>query len=124
MNDKIIQLNNLSNEEVRAFYSICEALIFPSLEEGFGWPIAKAQACGCLVATTNRKPMTEVGGKAAIYITPENPEEAAEIIKQSIENEAIISKHSLENAKRFSNSVMTNSYIENYNKICKKINNV
>jgi glycosyltransferase involved in cell wall biosynthesis len=117
MNNQIIQLNDLSNEEIRAFYSMSETLLFPSLEEGFGWPIAEAQACGCLVVTSNRKPMTEVGGNAAIYIDPENPIEAAEIIKEKIQLKAISPKDSIENAKRFSNSAMINSYLESYNKI-------
>jgi glycosyltransferase involved in cell wall biosynthesis len=43
-------------------------LLFPSLDEGFGWPIAEAMASGSLVITTNRAPMNEVGGTAAFYI--------------------------------------------------------
>lgn len=57
-----------SNEEVKAAYSLAEALIFPSIAEGFGWPIAEALACGCLVITSAIPPMTEVGGNAAFYI--------------------------------------------------------
>jgi glycosyltransferase involved in cell wall biosynthesis len=43
-------------------------LLFPSLAEGFGWPIAEAMACGCPVLTTGEAPMTEVGGDAARYL--------------------------------------------------------
>jgi glycosyltransferase involved in cell wall biosynthesis len=43
-------------------------LLFPSLAEGFGWPIVEAMACGCPVLTTGEAPMTEVGGEAARYI--------------------------------------------------------
>jgi glycosyltransferase involved in cell wall biosynthesis len=43
-------------------------LIFPSLAEGFGWPIIEAQACGCTVITTGDAPMSEIGGPAAIYL--------------------------------------------------------
>jgi glycosyltransferase involved in cell wall biosynthesis len=42
--------------------------IFPSLSEGFGWPIAEAQACGCPVLTTDAAPMNEVGGNVVTYI--------------------------------------------------------
>ena len=49
-------------------YSGAAILLFPSLSEGFGWPIAEAMACGCPVITTNLAPMTEVGGDAAFYI--------------------------------------------------------
>ncbi|WP_299319686.1 glycosyltransferase family 1 protein [uncultured Maribacter sp.] len=42
--------------------------VFPSLEEGFGFPIIEAMAAGCPVLTTNKAPMNEVGGSAAIYL--------------------------------------------------------
>lgn len=69
-----------SDAWIRAAYAQAEALIFPSLDEGFGWPILEALAQGCLVFTTNRRPMTEVGGTAARYFDPENPSEAAGVI--------------------------------------------
>lgn len=66
-------LAGLTNEQVCAAYSAARLMIFPSLAEGFGWPIAEAMACGCLVLTTNEPPMTEVGGEAAFYI-PRRPD--------------------------------------------------
>ena len=65
-------LSGLSNKQVCAAYSAARLLLFPSLAEGFGWPIAEAMACGCLVLTTGEAPMTEVGGDAAFYI-PSRP---------------------------------------------------
>ncbi len=64
----IIFLSGISNEQVCAAYSLASLLLFPSIAEGFGWPIAEAMACGCLVLTTNEAPMSEVGGGAAYYI--------------------------------------------------------
>lgn len=54
---------------VRHGYAGASLMLFPSLAEGFGWPIAEAMACGCPVITTDEAPMTEVGGVAAIYIS-------------------------------------------------------
>lgn len=65
-------LVNLSNPQVCAAYSAARLLVFPSIAEGFGWPIAEAMACGCPVITTDEAPMTEVGGNAAVYI-PRQP---------------------------------------------------
>lgn len=69
-------LAGLTNEQVCAAYSAARLMIFPSLAEGFGWPIAEAMACGCPVLTTGEAPMTEVGGKAAFYI-PRRPDSQA-----------------------------------------------
>lgn len=64
-------LSGLDDHYVRLAYSGASLFLFPSLAEGFGWPIAEAMASGCVVLTTGRAPMTEVGGKAAFYIEPD-----------------------------------------------------
>jgi glycosyltransferase involved in cell wall biosynthesis len=53
---------------LEALYATAQVLLFPSLAEGFGWPIAEALACGCPVLTTGEAPMTEVGGLHAHYL--------------------------------------------------------
>jgi glycosyltransferase involved in cell wall biosynthesis len=60
-------LVGLTDHEVCAAYNLTNLLLYPSLEEGFGWPVAEAMACGALVLTTGRAPMTEVGGDAVEY---------------------------------------------------------
>jgi glycosyltransferase involved in cell wall biosynthesis len=59
---------NVSNRVLQAAYSYAHALLFPSLAEGFGWPLAEAQACGCAVLTTDEPPMSEVAGSTAFYL--------------------------------------------------------
>lgn len=66
-------LGRVDNEVLRALYSMARAFLFPSLAEGFGWPIVESQACGCLVITTNEAPMTEIGGPVARYIARLQP---------------------------------------------------
>lgn len=66
--DSIYYLTDKDNEFIKYAYAGASLLLFPSLAEGYGWPIAEAMACGCPVITTNEAPMTEVGGEAAVYI--------------------------------------------------------
>lgn len=61
--------SNITDEELRITYRAASVLIFPSLEEGFGWPVAEAMASGCPVITTRKAPMTEVGKDHCFYIS-------------------------------------------------------
>ena len=58
----------LHTDVLEALYSHAAMLLFPSLAEGFGWPILEAMACGCPVLTTGEAPMSEVGGSVASYL--------------------------------------------------------
>jgi glycosyltransferase involved in cell wall biosynthesis len=66
--DDIHFITDLPDDYINSAYSGASCLLFPSLDEGFGWPIIEAMASGCLVITTNKAPMNEVGGMAAYYI--------------------------------------------------------
>jgi glycosyltransferase involved in cell wall biosynthesis len=65
---KVHFLIGLTNEQINAAYSHARVLLYPSLEEGFGWPVVEAMASDCPVITTNLAPMTEVAGEAARLI--------------------------------------------------------
>ncbi|RZI54259.1 MAG: glycosyltransferase [Pseudomonas sp.] len=49
-------------------YSATTVLLFPSIAEGFGWPIVKAMASSCTVITTGEALMTEVVRNAGVLI--------------------------------------------------------
>jgi glycosyltransferase involved in cell wall biosynthesis len=109
-----IAVENPENAQLRALYGGAEALIFPSLEEGFGWPILEAQACGCPVAVADRAPMNAVGGEAAILIDPANPAGAAAAIVRGLEDGERLRLGSLRNAERFGRGRMIEGYIDAY----------
>jgi glycosyltransferase involved in cell wall biosynthesis len=94
----VLEAVGLSNEHLQALYSCALALLFPSLEEGFGWPILEAQACGCPVVTTDRAPMSDVAGGAAILIDPAKPDAAARTIADALQNTTRLRSEGLRNA--------------------------
>ncbi len=71
--ERIISIVKPSHELLRALYSGCEAFMFPSFSEGFGWPAIEAQACGAPVIASNLAPMPEVSGEAALFADPYKP---------------------------------------------------
>jgi glycosyltransferase involved in cell wall biosynthesis len=58
----------LADAELRSAYSGAIALVYPSLYEGFGLPIAEAMACGCPVITCRTSSIPEVAGDSALYV--------------------------------------------------------
>jgi glycosyltransferase involved in cell wall biosynthesis len=46
------------------------ALVYPSLYEGFGFPVLEAMACGTPVVTSDVSALPEVAGDAAILVSP------------------------------------------------------
>lgn len=62
-------------------YKNARGLVFCSLQEGFGMPILEAMDFGVPVITSNRAPMNEVAGNAAILVDPENTSQIADAMK-------------------------------------------
>jgi glycosyltransferase involved in cell wall biosynthesis len=114
--------SGVDNKALAALYSGAEMLLFPSLEEGFGWPIIEAQACGCRVLTTAREPMTEVGGAAAFYLADPNDATAGAaevemILAQGDSRRAAAVRAGIENAARFSTERMIREYLAIYREV-------
>ena len=52
-----------------------EAFVYPSLYEGFGFPVAQAMAAGVAVITSNVSSLPEVAGNAALLVDPRSQSE-------------------------------------------------
>ncbi len=105
----VVEAGRPSQEQLAALYSGALAMLFPSFEEGFGWPIVEAQTCGCPVAIVDRPPMNEIAGGAGILIDPGHPEAAAMTIREALLNAGGLRDAGLRNATRYSLHVMIES---------------
>ncbi|MCP9199577.1 glycosyltransferase family 4 protein [Gramella sp. GC03-9] len=107
-------LTNVSDENLRLAYQGASVFLYPSIAEGFGWPIAEAMASGCPVITTGEPPMNEVGGEFGIYIPkmPQNEEDmeswvrySANVLNEFIELEPVeknkLKRSGIQHARRF-----------------------
>jgi glycosyltransferase involved in cell wall biosynthesis len=65
LGDRVVELPDVTNQQLEALYSTAHALLFPTRAEGFGWPVLEAQLCGCPVVCSDRTSVPEVAGNGA-----------------------------------------------------------
>ena len=74
------------DEDLPAIYAGAQALVLPSLYEGFGLPVLEAMACGTPVVASNSSSIPEVGGDAARYFDPTDAEAIIEATGSVLRN--------------------------------------
>lgn len=70
----------LSERDVRHLYRLASVFVYPSLCEGFGLPLIEAMAGRLPVASSSAAALPEIGGDAAVYFRPDDPEDMADKI--------------------------------------------
>jgi alpha-1,3-rhamnosyl/mannosyltransferase len=97
-------LNYVPRADIFALLQSAQALVFPSLYEGFGLPVLEGFASRIPVITSNTTSLPEVAGDAALMVDPESVEQIAEAMRRCIdgvsERPALVER-GLEQAKRF-----------------------
>jgi alpha-1,3-rhamnosyl/mannosyltransferase len=105
LEEAIISLDYVREEDLPALYSGATVFVFPSLYEGFGFPLLEAMACGVPVITSQTSSLSEIAGNAALLVDPQNISAITEAISRVV-SEAKLSAHfqeqGLQRAKDFS----------------------
>jgi glycosyltransferase involved in cell wall biosynthesis len=84
--DDIIMLGAQPDDVLAACYAHCEALVIPSIREGFGLPLIEAQAHGAPVIASSCEALVEVGGGSALYFSVDRAQECASAIRTVLDN--------------------------------------
>ena len=101
----IIIVDYIKEAELTSLYKKAQAMVYPSLYEGFGLPPLEAMQCGCPVICSNTSSLPEVVGDAGITFCPENVTELKHALYQVLTDKKIrleMSKKGLEQAQKFS----------------------
>lgn len=104
-NDHIHFLGYIDDKDIAIIYKNAEFFIYPSLYEGFGYPIVEAMMNGCPVATANTSSMNEIANGYSYLFNPKNEMEMTKAINELYNNPKLrkeLSKKGLARAKDFS----------------------
>lgn len=78
----------LEDEQVAALYRGAHVVALPSIYEGFGLPAVEAMHAGVPLVASDIPVLREVGGSAALYVPPEDPEAWADAFEQVLGDDA------------------------------------
>ncbi len=70
MRDYVHLIGYVDDEDLPALYSHAACVGYPSLYEGFGFPVLEGMACGTPVVTSTVSSLPEVAGDAALLVNP------------------------------------------------------
>lgn len=90
----------LSEAEVARHFLGATAFVFPSLEEGFGFPLLQAFEAGCPVLCSDIPVLHEVADEAAIYVKPDDAKGFASAMLRLIEEPELASVLTLKGKAR------------------------
>ncbi len=94
----------VDEEDKPELYTLAEALVFPSLYEGFGLPVLEAMACGTPVIAANAASLPELVGDAGLLVAPRDVEGLAEAMLRVLQDAALraeLSRRAVEKARQF-----------------------
>jgi glycosyltransferase involved in cell wall biosynthesis len=94
-------LEEIPDAELRALYRGARCLAYPSLYEGFGYPIVEAMACGTPVVTSRTGASQEIAGGAAVLVDPLDPSSIRAGIDEALARRDELVPKGLERAKEF-----------------------
>lgn len=86
--DAIVRFPFLTTAQLGALYRRAAVVLATSSREGFGLPVAEAQACGTSVVATDLPVFREVGGTAATYVPLDDTSAWCAAVMHTIDSEA------------------------------------
>jgi alpha-1,3-rhamnosyl/mannosyltransferase len=81
-------LNYVGEDALTSLYAGARGVLYPSLYEGFGLPIAEAMASGTAALTSNVGCMKELAEGAALLVNPEDIADMAQGLRRLLEDDA------------------------------------
>lgn len=86
---RIVHLDYVRAPQLVTAYRNAEAFVFPSLYEGFGFPLLEAMAHGVPAIAARSSSLPEIGGDAALYFKPGDASELESQLRRLLGDETL-----------------------------------
>ena len=119
----VLRVGFVTGENLVGLYNLATVYCQPSFYEGFGLPILEAMACGTPVVTSRKASLSEIAGKAAVFIDPYDINDIANGLTVAIDDEDLredLIERGLEQAKKFSWEKVANETYKVYQKVVER----
>lgn len=120
---KIHYLEYVSDDDLASLYRLSEFVVFPSMYEGYGFPVLEAMASGKAVITSNTSSMKEVGEGAALLTDPYNVAELAQAMKILHHDESqrrVYEQRGIEHMRKFSSQQAAQNLLTVYQSLSRQ----
>ncbi len=84
LGDRVRRLGYVPEEDLPALYSHADLMVYPSLYEGFGFPVVEGMACGVPVLTSKSSSLREIADGAALLVDPYDVGAMAEAMERGL----------------------------------------
>lgn len=88
LEERVKLIGFVTDAEMPALYTAASLFLFPSLYEGFGFPLLEAMACGVPIITANSSSLPEVAGEATLQLSPHDQQSWTTSIHQLLQDKA------------------------------------
>jgi glycosyltransferase involved in cell wall biosynthesis len=120
LGDRVLMPGEVSDADRQWLYERCEAFLFPSLSEGFGFPVLEAMAAGRPVFVARLTSLPEITGEHGFYFDSFTPEAMAAAIRTGLarfEADAAFAERARSHAEAFTWAETTRRYADLYEQL-------
>jgi glycosyltransferase involved in cell wall biosynthesis len=115
--------SSISDEQLIQEYIDCDAILFPSIYEGFGLPVIEGFKAGRPVITSNLEPMNEISHGAALLVDPISVVSIREAVIKLVNNEQLrneMVERGFAAVKQYEVETIAQKYINLWSKIAEE----
>ena len=124
LGDRVLLPGMVSDADRQWLYEQCAVFLFPSLTEGFGFPVLEAMQCGKPVVMSRRTSLPEIAGAEGFFFDSYEPEAMATVVetaRQSFHSDPQAADRCRHHANSFSWRAAAEGYAQVYDQTLQEV---